>query len=307
MSEPANSEKRSRSFLSWWDLPVLLTVLAAVATAILIPRLYRPAPKPFFPRTSSEFLAPAQINEITARARAVLEKNPQDINALTDLAVAAFQEGPDHALECIEYGQRALDLGALDERLFYYTGASYETKGLNGYAAEEFERYLRHHPDDLEIRLRAGNLYYRTGDLDKAQAAFQSVAAVRPGDPLVSFNLAMVLRDRQMWKEGLDVLTPVLDRDKTLPAGGFRVLGDLFHGLKKTDEALAAYRKEAERSPDDADLAAVVAQTLDDAGRSQEALEAWKRVLDLNPKNKLAAAKIRVLHRKLRREARRKR
>ncbi len=303
---PAGSSLRSFRF-SLWDLPVLLLAAAAGGAFFALPRLYHTPPQPFFPRQPAEFLAPADLERVKSSARAVLDKTPDDVSALADLAVVAFQEGPDHALECIEAGQRALDLGAFDARLFYYTAVSYETKGLNDYASGAFEKYLRHRPDDFETRLRLGNLYYRMGDLEKAQAAFRAVLDARPGDPLVSFNLAVVLRDRQQWEDGLAVLKPVLDRDKTLPAGGFRVLGDLYRGVKDTTQALAFYQKELARSPDDAEALSAQAQAFDDAGQTDDALASWKRVLDLNPKNKQAYTRVRALTQKQRQAQKKKR
>jgi tetratricopeptide (TPR) repeat protein len=284
--------------VAWEDVPVFLVSAAAVAAFVMLPMLYRPASGPFFPRQSSDFLPPAKLEEAKAAAHAALEKNPDDLDALTGLAVAEFQEGPDHAMDCAVHGQRALDLGALDDRLFYYTAACYEVKGLNSFASEAFEKYLRHHPGDLDVRLRLGNLYYRMGDPQNAESQFRTVLAARPGDALVSFNLAVALRDRHQWQEGLDVLSPILARDNTLPAGGFRVMGDLYRGLKDPVKALEAYGRELERSPDDAELLASQAQTFEDAGRDDDALAAWKRTVDLNPKNKQAAARVRALSRK---------
>jgi tetratricopeptide (TPR) repeat protein len=289
------------------DLPVLLIAAAAVAVFFALPRLYRPAARPFFPRQASEFLPQAELDRIKASAKAVLEKNPEDINALTELAVAAFQEGPDHALECAENGDRALQLGAFDDRLFYYTGLSYETKGLNDYAAGALEKYLRHRPEDLETRLRLGNLYYRMGEVEKAQTAYRTVLDARPGDPLVSYNLAASLRDRQQWADGIAVLTPVLERDKTLPSGGFVVLGDLYRGAKNNDQALDAYQKELARAPDDQEALAGDAATLEDAGRYEDALAAWQHLLDLNAKNKQANIRVRALTQKVRQAQKKKR
>ena len=41
------------------------------------------------------------------------------------------------------------------------------------------------------------------------------------------------------------------------------------------------------------------AQSLEDAGRLEDALVSWKRALDLNPKSKQASARVRALARKM--------
>lgn len=302
MSSPAVAGRSPLSRFSLGDLFAVLLVLAAAAGLVSLPFLYQPGPGAFFPKQPADFLSPARLEEEAAAARADLEKDPENLDALVRLTVASYQKGADALLDCISAGDRAVSLGALDERVFYYTGACYEAKGLVDYAAQSFEKYMRHHPDDMEVRLRLGNLYYRMDEQEKAEEAFRRVLAERPGDSLVSFNLAVVLRDRQRGQEGLDVLLPVLERDKTLPAGGFRVLGDLYYAVKDLDKALAAYREEIKRSPDDADLLAAAAQVHDDAGRTEDAIATWNRVLDLNPRNKQASTKVRALTRRLRQE-----
>lgn len=287
------------------ELPFALVLLAAALGSALVPSLYR-SEAGLSPKKSTDSPSPEALELEKTAALAALENNPEDIDALTRLAFIAYQEGPEKALDCIEYGDRALTLGALDARLFHHTAACYEMKGLTDYAAQSFEKYLRHRPGDLETRLRLGNLYYRMDELEKAEQAFKTVLAERPGDSLVSFNLAVVLRDRRQWKEGLDVLSPILEKDKSLPSGGFRVLGDLYHGVKDLDRALEAYREEIKRSPDDPDLLGAAAQVHEDAGRTGDSLATWKRVLDLSPRNKQAYGKVRSLTRKLSQESRRK-
>lgn len=296
-SRPGPSRRR----VSPNDVLAFVVIAAAVAGPAAAWRLARTHPEPSsFPKHPSEFQSAASLAQEEIDMRAVLEENPQDLDALSRLTLVFYQQGPEKAHECIEYGDRALSLGALDERLFYCTAVCYETKGVVNHAAYAFEKYLRHQPEDLETRLRLGNLYFRMDELEKAEQAFRDVLARRPGDPLVSFNLAVALRDRQEWRGGLDVLEPVLERDKTLPAGGFRVLGDLRRGAKDLDGALGAYRREIERSPEDPELLAAAALVHEESGRPDDALATWKRVLDLDPKNKQASSKIRTLSRKKR-------
>lgn len=305
MSAAPDAAGRPSARVTPKDILAVAVLAAALAGLALAPSLYDAGRSSlFFPRQPAEFLPPSRLEQEKAGARADLAKDPEDLKALTRLTMTAYQEGAPALLDCIENGDRALSLGALDDRLFYFTGACYEAKGLFDYAAQNFEKFLRHHPDDLEVRLRLGNLYYRMDDpfQEKAAESYRKVLVQRPGDALVSFNLAVLLRDRQLWQEGLDVLTPILARDKTLPAGGFRVLGDLYYGLKDLDRSLEAYREEIKRSPDDADLLAAAAQVHDDAGRTADALATWNRVLDLNPRNKQALAKVRTLTRRLRQE-----
>jgi tetratricopeptide (TPR) repeat protein len=308
---PSRSPQRPPAGARWLkiledDAPFILLAVAAFTAFIAVQRLYRPADAQsvFFPRVPSEFRAPAQLEDDRGRAVAVLEKDPENLQSLADLAVSEFQQGPDHYVDCAEHAERALALGALDARLFYYAAMVYEAKALNLRAAEAFEKYLRNRPEDQETRLRLGNLYYRMGELEKASAAFRKVLEARPGDPLTSFNLALTLRDREQWAEGLSLLAPLLERDKTLPVGGFRVLGDFHRGLKAPAQAVEAYQKELERSPEDPDILQALAFAWEDAGNIDEAIAAWKRVSAANPKNTKAGTRLRALAQKKKAQSR---
>ncbi|MBI4396350.1 MAG: tetratricopeptide repeat protein, partial [Elusimicrobia bacterium] len=152
-----------------------------------------------FPRQPAEFRPEDQLKKTQEDLTAVLEKSPENISAWIDLTMAHFEQGPDHYLSALEALERARDLGALDDRLFYYAATMYEATGLADYATPEYERFLRHRPEDAEARLRLGNLYYRTEELEKAIEQFRRVLAMRPEDPLVIYNLAMAHRDRGQW------------------------------------------------------------------------------------------------------------
>jgi tetratricopeptide (TPR) repeat protein len=213
--------------------PLLVVLLGLPAEAFFgVLAWYRPVPPVPFPRQPAEFRSPDRLTADEARWRSALEDNPEDLTALEELARLEFERGSERYVAALEHLERARDLGSLDDRLNYYAGVMYDAKGLGEYAAPEFERFLRRHPDDKDTRLRLANLYYRMDELDKAIAAYQRVLTQSPGDPLVSFNLSLALRDRQKFQEGLDLLRPFLERGPALPPGGLKVVGDLHRGLK---------------------------------------------------------------------------
>ena len=281
----------------WYNDPLWL-VITAVGVAVLLWTVRRyPAPPPPlpFPRHADEFRSAPVLEAAKAASLAVIADHPDDIAAHVNLAIACFEGGSGDYVKGLEYLERARDLGALDERLFYYAGVMYESQGLSDYAVPEYEKYLRRHPDDLETRLRLANLFLRLEDVDKSIEAYRLVLAAQPNDPLVSYNLALAYREKKSWAEGLAALKPYLDAGKQLPAGGHKLLGDLNRGAGDAQRALSEYELERGASGDSAELAAGMALAAESLGQSDVAIERWNKVLELDPNNRDARTHLRKL------------
>jgi predicted Zn-dependent protease len=274
----------------------LLIVLAGAAAFVWALRSVPPRPPIVrFPRQPSEFRVAADLSAAKAASLAALAVRPDDASALIDLAIASFESGSGDYVKGLEYVERARDLGALDERLFYYAGVMYEAQGLSEYAVPEYEKYLRRHPEDLDTRLRLANLFYRMEELDKSIDAYRLVLASKLGDPLVSYNLAMAYRDKKSWADGLEALKPFLEGGTSLPSGGHKLLGDLYRGSGDAQRGLAEYEKELALSGESAELASGMAQADEDLHLIASAIERWQKVIQLDPNHREARIRLRRL------------
>lgn len=281
----------------WYTDPFWPVILAlGVAVCFWTIRTYPSPPPPApFPRHLSECRPQAALAAARAASLAVLADHPDNIPAHVDLALACYEGGPAEYVKGLEYLERARDLGALDERLFYYAGVMYEAEGLSEYAVPEYERFLRCHPEDLETRLRLANLFYKTGELDKSIEAYRLVSAQKPNDLLVSYNLAFVHREKKNWAEGLSSLKPFLDSGKPLPVGGYKLLGDLYLGSGDAQRAMAEYEREQVRSGESADVSVSIAQAAESLGQIDVAVQSWNKALTFDPANREARAHLRKL------------
>ena len=279
-------------------------VLLGAAAVFWTFTVYQPAPRRPFPRQPADFRSPAALDAAVQTAEKTLAETPENVEALLDLAIAQYERGPSQYKEALKSLEKARELGALDERLFYFAGVMYESENLPEYAAPDLERYARRHPEDMETRLRLGNLYFRTDELDKSIDSYRRVLAKKPGDALVSFNLAFVLRDRKNWPEALDALKPFTEGGRAMPTGGHKLLGDLFRGRGDLPKALEEYALERNASGDSAELALAMAQAYQDAGQDELALERWEHVAQLDPKNREARTRLRRLKKRLARASR---
>ena len=70
-------------------------------------------------------------------------------------------------------------------------------------AINELRNELARSPDDATLHGRLGALYYRRGDLPKAEACYRQALKIQPHRPSFNNNLGNILFDRGHWREGL--------------------------------------------------------------------------------------------------------
>ena len=130
--------------------------------------------------------------------------------------------------------------------------------------------------------LNLGLTYFRANDLPRAAAALEQAVRLNPALPRPRTILALVyvlqgrVRDGFKLFEGL-ASEGARDRDYTLS----RLMAHLVVGEPR--EAVAIGEEGIGRFPEDADLGLWLGRALDRAGRPSEAMERYRRVLELRP------------------------
>lgn len=173
-------------------------------------------------RQSADFRPAPTLAAAKAVSLALIAEHPDTISAYVDLAIACFEGGAWRLCEGPGIpGTGARDLGALDERLFYYAGVMGPGAGPHGLRlCPNTKNFSRRHPDDLETRLRLANLFYRMEELDKSIEAYRLVLVGQPNDPLVSYNLAMAFRGtKKIGRRGWRLSNLFWRRENRFPRG----------------------------------------------------------------------------------------
>lgn len=146
-----------------------------------------------FARRRIEFPSLPNVDAAVAAAQEKLKENPQDIAALVELGTLHFEKGREFYPDAINELEEARELGALDPRLFYGLGIMYQEVGLYPFALEEYRRFLRHYPDDKEVRMLAAKLLYKQGRFSEAVSEYERLKFHHPGDALIEENLGLSL------------------------------------------------------------------------------------------------------------------
>ncbi len=273
-----------------------MSVAAAVSVIVLFAVLSFMLRQKPLPRRRADFLAPPQVASRIAAAQERLRANPQDIAALVELGTLKFEKGKDSYVEAISDLEEARDLGALDPRLFYCLGIMYQEEGLYAFALTEYKRFLRHYPEDKEVRLLTAKLDYRMGLFNDAIGEYERLKFADPADPIIEENLGLSL-----W--GGKFIDRAAGSFAVLKTGGGDYgrraefyLGQIALDAEKFQEAYDHFVAvgvgslaglEPQRAPTGL---AMAAQKL---GKWEEARVAWEAVLKAAPGDVKAAAALR--------------
>jgi len=176
-----------------WLSARAVAVAAAVAIAALFVALVLMLREKPLPRLHSDFPVRPQVESQISAAQERLKENPQDIAALVELGTLKFEKGRAAYVEAIGDLEEARDLGALDPRIFYCLGIMYQEEGLFPFALTEYKRFLRHYPEDKEVRMLTAKLYYRMGLFHEAVGEYERLKFSHPSDPLIEENLGLSL------------------------------------------------------------------------------------------------------------------
>lgn len=258
-----------------------------------------------FGKKTIEFPPAPKLNAAIAAAQEKLKGNPQDLATLTELGTLHFEKGKESYPDAINELEEARELGALDPRIFYCLGIMYQEVGLYSFALEEYRRFLRHYPDDQEIRMLAAKLLYKQGSFAEAVKEYERLKFGHPGDPLIEENLGLSL-----W--GAKDTDRAVESFKTLESmGGDQAkraeyyLGQIAY--ERGDYKGALEHLESCRPAAGAPsfgiaaekLNAALAQAYQKTGDYAEAKAAWQLVLQDEPGDAKAREALRVVTRRL--------
>jgi len=164
--------------------------------------------------------------------------------------------------------EKGVALDSSNKQTLFQIGNAYEELRDFAKAADAYERFLKLNPENAWTGyLRLGTSRMELQQFDQAVAALQEAQKVQPRDLKVNYSLAMA----------------------------YRKAGQL-------DQAEAVLKSLAELNPPDAGTYyGDIIKMYDEAGKNENAIEAARKVIELNPKSEMAVYNLAIMFQKLKR------
>ncbi|OGS01016.1 MAG: hypothetical protein A2V88_11380 [Elusimicrobia bacterium RBG_16_66_12] len=250
------------------------------------------------PRRRVDFPPPPQLMSQIAGAQDRLRANPQDIGALVELGTLLFEKGRDSYVESISALEEARDLGALDPKIFYCLGIMYQEEGLLPFALTEYKRFLRHYPEDKEVRLLTAKLYYGLGMFPEALSEYERLKFSDPKDPIVEENMGLSLWGAKQMDRALASFGQLKTYGGDFARRAEFYLGQIALEAGKYQEASDRF---ALCGASNAELPGIpvkrvhagLAMAYQKLGRWEESRASWEAVLRADPKDAKAQSSLR--------------
>jgi len=299
--------RAGRLNLSWLSSKLVVILLAFCGVAFLGVMSLVLRDSGSFSRRKIEFPPLPQLNASIAAAQERLKIDPQDIGSLVELGTLHFEKGREFYPDAINELEQARELGALDPKIFYCLGIMYQEVGLYSFSLEEYRRFLRHYPDDKEIRMLEAKLLYRQGAYPEAVSEYERLKFRYPNDSLIEENLGLSLWGAKDIDRALECFEQLKSTGGDQSKRAEFYLGQI--AFDKGDFKSALEHLEAAPVPEGSGgyglpvdrVYALLAATDQKLGRAAEAKAAWERVLAATPDDAKAKSALRELNRQLNR------
>jgi predicted O-linked N-acetylglucosamine transferase (SPINDLY family) len=223
--------------------------------------------------------------------RKILSVDPDHIDALHLIGIAAFQTGQHEA--AVEYISRAIELNGAEASFHYSLGNVFKVIHRWDDAIRCYGRALELRPDFAEAYNSLGDTFREKGDLDRAIACLCRAGELKPDFPEAHFNLGLSYLTQRKPDEAIAAYRRAL---KLRPdfVEVHNNLGNVWQALGDLDEAVTSYLRAAELRPDLPESHSNLGSCFHRQGELDKAIASFRRALELKPN--LAAAHSNLLY-----------
>ncbi|MBI3406961.1 MAG: tetratricopeptide repeat protein [Planctomycetes bacterium] len=150
-------------------------------------------------------------------------------------------------------------------------------------AAARLLRVAQHaHPGDFWLNWELGYELFRQSDDQGATRFFTAAVSIRPNSVAAHNSLGTSLPRQSRLDEAITCFRKAIELDPYYAPAHYN-LGNALAKQRKLDEAVAAYKKSVELEPKRAFLYYPLGNTLRDQGRLKEAIDAYKMAIQVDP------------------------
>ena len=154
-------------------------------------------------------------------------------------------------------------------------------------AVDRLARDVEENPDDIELLIELGNLYYEVGMENEALRSYLAVVELDSTHVGARTNLGSLYTDMREFESARVQLRKalILDPDNVMV---YINLGTNNYASRKYYEAVEMYRQALAIDPDSAEAHFNLAVAFADAQIFDEAVREWQKVIELDPEGAIA-------------------
>lgn len=217
-----------------------------------------------------------------------LVKNPEDVDAMARLARLLARQA--RVPEAQVWLDKALKLAPSRKELRQTFIQQLIEDQRYPDAIAQYELLDKADPNNPDFLREWGKLILRDTSKPKeervkaAEVVWRRLLAARPKDPLIATQVADLFRHAEMTQPALDLYLKAVELAPDQPQY-LEYLGEYYHQLKRTDEALSTWRKTIAGKKRTAESLARLAEVLSSFGYLQQAIPEIQAACELDPKD----------------------
>jgi tetratricopeptide (TPR) repeat protein len=163
-------------------------------------------------------------------------------------------------------------------------------------AIEQFSQIVHLEPNNVEDHLLLGRLYIIDKDYLKAESEFKAARDVQPDSEEAVTNLAYLYNEEGDTKKAIDVLQSLPDAQRSGKL--YAVLGYTFEQQHDYKQAIDAYKRAVDLDKDNLEAQRGLANSLLGDNQIEPALEQYKQVVDADPQDPQAYLRMSEIYRR---------
>ena len=227
---------------------------------------------------AAALVAAGKATEGLTSARKGVELDPNSAEAHAILGSAILASDPKLWNDAIGEAQDGAFKNPKNPEIQMIVGKVFEADGRFDQAAAAYRKALESDPEFSSARSVLINAQFRKGDLDGALTEAKKLAAAAPS----SGDAQLLLGELLLRKNEFDAaVAPLQKAVQLLPgsANAHAYLARAYHSTGKVKEAVAEYAKAVQSDPSNADLRSNYGLALSQVGQDAQAVEELKKVV----------------------------
>lgn len=253
----------------------------------------------FYSKKGDLLIKQQKIKEAVKYYNKIFELNPNDTSNIVKLATlnqTFFKENVD---EAINLYSRLLELGEIDDKIYFQLGHLYLQKNEKINACNAFKLALKESPNNPYYHNSLAFSYVNLGLYDEAIEHYKEAIRLNPDNEWTSLVCQALASIYFEIKNNNEIAVSLLETAIALNPQceeAYICLGDIYSSLDKIDEAMKYYYEGLNINPDNSRIYGKCGIAFWEHDYVEEAIIAYNKAIEINPDYDIAYNNLGVIY-----------